>query len=360
MISDLTKKKRQQIKNLMDDFMSFQWDGVDAFEQYGAFILNDKKGSLKFYNGPSFSNEYSKPQFENNTGELMGVTFNRQTISFSIGIYWISIEDYRKLIYWLHPLKISSLIFGFEPKFQYNVKLSKIGDSTRWIVGKEDGEPRYYTELNLTFEVQGAQCAKGINSYEFESWNGSNGEWSTGIKVWIEDSETKEKKLNPDFIPSDLSTPLEIPLTFNLKDRENNKDINYHIELKAVDVVETEENELLLFSVDLCNLAHNQDLSLNINYHSEAGLIYLKYGNSPERLLSLLNTSDTGEKIIRDYKVNKFFLPGLFDYPTFNYEKFKLKLIIKKFSKKETKTLADDFFNKTQNNIICYPRTNLI
>jgi hypothetical protein len=33
----------------------------------------------------------------------------------------------------------------------------------------------YYTELSLTFEVQGDACAKGVNSYEF---------YSTIIKDW--------------------------------------------------------------------------------------------------------------------------------------------------------------------------------
>ena len=43
------------------------------------------------------------------------------------------------------------------------VKLSKIGDSTRYIVGRnENNEPCYYSELNLTFEVQGEACARAI------------------------------------------------------------------------------------------------------------------------------------------------------------------------------------------------------
>ena len=32
------------------------------FDAYGAFIINENKGSLKFYNGPQFSNQYGKTQ----------------------------------------------------------------------------------------------------------------------------------------------------------------------------------------------------------------------------------------------------------------------------------------------------------
>ena len=85
--SPKTIEMRRRIRTLQDEFMTFSWGGYDAFENFGAFIINDKKGSLKFYNGPDFSNEYSKPQFDASAGDLQGVSFNKQTISFTIGIY---------------------------------------------------------------------------------------------------------------------------------------------------------------------------------------------------------------------------------------------------------------------------------
>ena len=129
--SDATIQKRSLLKSLQDEFTTFSWGGYDAFDNFGAFIINEKKGSLKFYNGPGFSNEYTKPQFDTQGGFLQGVTFNKQTISFTIGVYWISIEDYRKLLYWLNPMKIDYLQFGFNKDYRYDVKLSKISDSTR-------------------------------------------------------------------------------------------------------------------------------------------------------------------------------------------------------------------------------------
>ena len=76
-ISEITRKKRNQIASLQDEFTTFSWGGVEAFENFGAFIINDKKGSLKFYNGASFSNEYATPQFDNVGGYLQGVNFKK-------------------------------------------------------------------------------------------------------------------------------------------------------------------------------------------------------------------------------------------------------------------------------------------
>ena len=81
----------------MDKFTTFNWRGYNAFDSFGAFIINGG-GDLKFYNGPNFKNEYTQPQFETSNGSLMGVTFEKQTISFKVGVYWISENDFRQFI----------------------------------------------------------------------------------------------------------------------------------------------------------------------------------------------------------------------------------------------------------------------
>ena len=404
-ISEKTKQKRQQIKSLQDESMTFSWGGYDAFENFGAFIINDKNGSLKFYNGPGFSNEYSKPQFDNSGGDLQGVNFNKQTISFTIGVYWFNIKQYRLMLNWLNPLEVDYLIFGFNPDYRYNVKLSKLGDSTKWIVGKEDGEPMYYTEIPLTFEVQGTPCAKGVNSYEFINWVCMN-----------LDTAEEDKKNNlvtslsnyssNDFIESDLPTPLDISLSFILQDTLNNgstsesnngstsesesnrgKNYIYHVELNAelhnnkiINGTPSDNYEsILLFSAEFQNLTimpiqdtetNSQNtltkpLSLNIRYNSEVGLLFLTYGDSNEKILSLLNLNDIGEKIINNYTVNKFSLPGRFAYPNFDTKKLQLKLSVWKYESATNKRFAVDgaFLNEItgkQPYIVCYPRTNIL
>ena len=58
----------------MDDFATFVWRGVKSFDTYGAFIINNKN-SLKFYNGSSFTNEYSKNKLSGNGSNLTGIYF---------------------------------------------------------------------------------------------------------------------------------------------------------------------------------------------------------------------------------------------------------------------------------------------
>ena len=404
-ISQKTKQKRQQIKSLQDEFMTFSWGGYDAFENFGAFIINDKNGSLKFYNGPGFSNEYSKPQFDNSGGDLQGVNFNKQTISFTIGVYWFNIKQYRLMLNWLNPLEVDYLIFGFNPNYRYNVKLSQLGDSTKWVVGKEDGEPMYYTEIPLTFEVQGTPCAKGVNSYEFIEWKYINSETAETDK---QNNLRTFLNNNKELLESDLPTPLDISLSFILKDEiddestsgsnsestsesNNKQDKNYiyHVELNAElhDNIITNDTpldnyeSLLLFSAEFQNLTImptttqntetssqnmlTKPLSLNIRYNSEVGLLFLTYGNSNEKILSLLNLNDTGEKIINNYTVNKFSLPGRFAYPDFDTKKLQLKLSVWKYESATNKRFAVDsaFLSEIigkQPYIVCYPRTNIL
>ena len=279
-ISNLTRQKRNQIKSLQDEFMTFAWGGVDAFENFGAFIINDKKGSLKFYNGPSFSNEYTKPQFDQAGGTLQGVTFSKQTISFTIGVYWISIEHYRKLINWLHPLKTDYLQFGFDKNFRYDVKLSKRADSTRWIVGKENGEPRYYTELQLTFDVQGTPCAKGMHSYEFVNPN------NTTSKMWSFTTDATTKKVSgvcqlnkntPEFVVSDLETPVQVHFALTL--HSDNLEINYFYDNSAMRVLGdfgTEENSETVILTSAFS-----DNSVAAEFTNEVLNLKSKINNSP-------------------------------------------------------------------------------
>lgn len=326
-INNMTEIRRAQLEKQLDNFATFKWGGTDMFKNFGVFIINDKKGSLKFYNGPSFSNEYSKPQFSSNSGDLIGVNFNRQTISFTVGVYWISAQDYRRLIACLDPLITDYIIFNFEPNYRYNVKLSKIGDSTRWIIGYENGEPRYYTELSLTFDLQGEQCAKGVYSYEMDWLQNSITDKGKTLR-----KEMKIKNTN-EFIYSDLDTPFEFSFPFNLisEEIENPIDtISLHIKY--------DNEEVLLFSIVLNNLNYkklkDEDYeTLNLRYDSATGLLFLKQADLSEQLISLLTTSDEGKRIVQEYTTNKFNIPGKFNFPNFDITKLSFILRYKRDDK---------------------------
>lgn len=386
--SNLTTKPRELLKKQMDDFATFVWRGVKSFDTYGAFIINNKN-SLKFYNGPSFTNEYSKPKFSSTGGNLTGISFSTQTISFQVGAYWLTEAEYREFINWLNPYEISYLGFDFEDKYDYLVKLSKIGDSTRYIVGRnENNEPCYYTELNLTFEVQGEACARARYGYEFK------------IDSSV-DNKTKQLTINSgitDYIVSDLNFPFVLNTSFIPDKTENNISIQVQLieygwdeqknqktnervatsnlfnitfqdfeKVKKWTVADKEgnmvfadvEKEKIQSTYGLNNFEVPADENigrptLNIRYDSESGLLFLKVGESTEKILSLVN-SINGIKIVNNFHTSKCKLPGRFMKPNVvntKYGEYAIEVRI---------TDAEFPINNNEAvNISAYARTNLI
>lgn len=373
--SNLTVKPRELLKKQMDDFATFVWRGVKSFDKYGAFIINNKN-SLKFYNGPSFTNEYSKPKFSSTGSNLTGISFSTQTISFQVGAYWLTEAEYREFINWLNPYEISYLGFDFEDKYDYLVKLSKIGDSTRYVVGRnENNEPCYYTELNLTFEVQGEACARARYGYEFD------------ITQKQDDLNTLQAKIKnniPEYITSDLNFPFVLDTSLIATINSSPKIQVTLIEMNA----DNNKNETALFSVNFQNLDQisswtnnnnfiQQDeiqqtyfadsdttvdqpedtqvgqIALNIRYDSESSLLFLRVGEQTEQIISLV--SYHGKKIIKDFQSFKCKLPGRFSTSS---------LIEDKYSKYTIEIKIIDATFPTNNNdavhITAYARTNLI
>ena len=354
--SNRTIAERNKFAGL-DDFATFSWANVNnMFAEFGAFIINEKKGSLKMYNGASFSNNYTKQQYQDGYTNLSGVSFNTQQITFTIGVYWISIEDYRVLMNLLHPYSVDMLSFSFEPKYGYECKLSTIKDSTRYILGKEvsqtstssdnlkfsrlnggDGDGyRYYTELTLTFDVIGKQCAKQISPYLIEEWSpitypAGESDYKQGketVNQYITNQETGKSYwswLNA--WPSDLDFPVTINLSefvpVNLVPVEGTTD--YIHELRGIAYIKDSNNNTIgepitLFDLSFKNLKianPSTDTSANyiaFTYDSEQGLIYWKTGNKAQ-ILSLLSINAEGKRFIESMEVNRFFWPGRLDYP---------------------------------------------
>lgn len=368
-----TATPRELLKNQMDDFATFVWRGVKSFEQYGAFIINNKN-SLKFYNGPNFTNEYSKPKFSLTGGNLTGISFSTQTISFQVGAYWLTESEYREFINWLNPFEISYLGFDFEDKYDYLVKLSKIGDSTRYIVGyNENNLPCYYTELTLTFEVQGEACARARYGYEFNV-TGSNNIRNLSINANI-----------PEYVTSDLN----FPFVLNVSCIPSGNTSNMSVEAALIegDETTTPKTSLPLFSINFQNLSDvkkwtNSDGSfieyteigntyhlttltnpddenigrptLNIRYDSESGLLFLKVGEDTEKILSLVNSVD-GVKIVNNFYTSKCKLPGRFMKPKVEETKYSEYSIQITITNAEFPVNGDEAVS-----ISAYARTNVI
>ena len=455
-LTDTTIAKRAHLAAVMDKFTTFNWRGYNAFDSFGAFIINGG-GDLKFYNGPNFKNEYTQPQFETSNGSLMGVTFEKQTISFKVGMYWISEDDFRQFINWLNPYEINTLSFDFEPNFLYTVKLANRQDSPRYILGYEgrvrngsvnstpsysseitadvDSRPMYYSEMTLTFELQGTPCARAVRPYEW-----SPGTQNSGYTWGFDSSKNCYRSSivnNSDYIKSDLQTPLNAVFSFNLQTNQSvitalnlTLNLSAHYNVKTANNVE-QNYSTNLFNIELTNLnianliaaytanpyilsgdkkigtqigranaywqnklqkraeekllkssdiyeaqkqgvreqltpmvspLDNTPNTLNIRYDSESGLVFLQYGSSVEKLLNLLNSSTSGDRIVNSYNVKKFYIPGMFDNPAFDISNFHLELTFTATDAAGSNITMTNFFNTatTDSYIESYARTNVI
>lgn len=416
-----TKSKRAALEARLDQYCRFHWRNTDAFKEFGAFIIN--KNDLKFYNGATYTNNYTKPQFESAAGTLTGVTFSTAKITFSIGVYWFSEEQYRKLIYWLHPYEISNLAFDYDPLHVYLVKLASIGDSnTRSVVGYEttkDGktEPRYYTELKLTFDIQGESCA-----YNSEHYIPEQEEVIQNNQSLIFNTHLLKNSATP---LSDLPTTLTSFITLNLNTQRPydglrlqyiaeyrpdttviDSQLLFDVELKnllwlseggqftIIPVGQTisattaklqsaltgnnftNENELIVSNdnafVITTGLSNSMTIAkeykkliannvyIGLKYDSNSGLLYILDGSEDGvfRPITLQTTTNSGERIVDNLSVNKFAIPGLFDWSDFDLTKVNFKLIVSGIG---NQVITDNTIIDTNNcDIICRGRTNLI
>lgn len=295
----ITNDLWEQVKPQLDKYATFCWND-ESMTDYHMFIINEKKGSLKFYNGPSFSNSYTNPQFSSAAGQLTGVTFSTQQISFTVAVYAVTEAEYRHIIYKFHPYTIANLSFDFQPKWRYIVKLSKIGDSTRYHVGKNStGEDLYYTELSLTFELQGDAVAQSVSEVDYELQEGAYDGTSQTAQVYF------RKTINQvvTYGSSDLDTPFI--LTFRLTPQQPVDGGANTITCKLVN----KQHELTLFNLQLANLTYNT--SYIFEYNSQTGDLCIVNGDE-RKVLTLLTTYTTGKRIVGALTSVRGMLPGTF------------------------------------------------
>ena len=340
-INNSISARRAALANRLDKFCTLSWNGVDAWEQFGCFIINEKN-SLKFYNGPSFSNSYTSPMFTDEAGALTGLKFSTQSISFTVGVYWITEDDYRKFIHWLNPYAVGALAFSFEPYWTYNVKLSGMKDSTRYPIGKdENGKDTYYTEMSLTFEIQGQPCAIRSTPY-----------------VWQVTSSTANRislTLNPQYdgvegtgnVDSDLPTGFEIKMPIHLNVIKSDT-LTTSIKRKLMELNKTDPDaslDLILkckvdaeTSYELLNLrlfhlsymienANATEFNFDISYDSVNGLCQLTVGDTT-KLLTRIESLSNGERLVKSMNCAQFQFPGKFDQPDFDRNKIDLELVM--------------------------------
>lgn len=332
---------KQRISAALDDFTTFTWNNIDMYKEYGAFIVS--KNDLQFYNGPSFKNTYNEPQFDRAAKQLSGISFETQELSLTVGVYGFTIDVYRRLLRLFDAYSIGNLSFSFDKEHFYIVKVSNLKDSTRYVLPTQlNGQYTYYTELSITFEIQGEACAWNISPFQYKP-----------IKTTTTISLTNAT--------SDLDVPfvldLTIPLTRETIATENsitgnpdkdlqggaaelpangvlyNKPGRMHIVVNAVYNKGTADAEDLqtfeLFAADFVNLSFNDETpnKIHIRYVSDSASVLYKLTQDEYRLLTLTEiNSNNGGYITEGLTSFRFAFPGNFSTAGFEYDLTKWKI----------------------------------
>lgn len=334
-----TLNKRSVMKAGMDNFATFSWRGIKSWEIFGAFIIAEKPGDLRFYNGSGFSNEYTNPMFDSHKGHLVGVSFQQQKIQFKIGMYWFNTEEYRKFLNWLDPYTVDYLTFDFDTEYSYLVKLSSISDSPKYIVGKEtfyvNDEPKevieYYTELTLNWDVQGDPIARATLADQWTYNEGLNG-YITSKASDLDRPLVIDFNYEPNL---DLDTnAVECLASYTI----NNSTITttlFKIIFNSSALVESgnqeefqnNNNESLseVTNIDETDINSNiSDYIIHLRYDSETGLLFKSDLNETWNLLSLATATTKGINLVSSIISNKFYIPGSLESEDFNIENFKI------------------------------------
>ena len=332
------EKQKEYLNKKLDKYAKFYWRGEDMWETYSTFITNNGS-ALKFVNGPSFSNEYSSPQYDHAMGNLTGVKFSRMQVSFTICTYGVTAAQYRSLIAALGPYEIEYLAFDYDDKLCYLAKTTGMKEATKIIVGVDsNGNDLYMVENNVTFEVQGEQCALAQRQY-----------------VWapeVEDEQGHTIPITPTTninIDNNIVTVTNTLLTKANVDstmlQQSEKPYGVVGEIRITPMFNDQEAQLDLYITDdsdisairnatlLCHIAFNKitynwqntevdnnadpeqnpqptsfesiDNSFSIKYDSASGLIFMQYGESDYKILDLLLTNTYGEYIIKNMSTTK-------------------------------------------------------
>ena len=323
---------KQRISAALDDFTTFTWNNIDMYKEYGAFIVS--KNDLQFYNGPKFSNTYNEPQFDRAAKQLSGISFETQELSLTIGVYGFTIDVYRRLLRLFDAYSVGNLSFSFDKEHFYIVKVSSLKDSTRYVLPtKLNGQYAYYTELDITFEIQGEACAWNVNPFKCKT--------------------PSDTTLSLKEATSDLDVPFVLDLTIPLisvtmanensstgnpdKDLKDdaaelpadgvlyNKPGRMHIIVNAVYNEGAEDEQTFeLFAADFINLSFNDGTTPNkihIRYVSDSASVLYKLTQDEYRLLTLTEiNSNNGGYITEGLAAFRFAFPGNFSTAGFEYD----------------------------------------
>ena len=309
-----------RIGRSLDKFAKFSWRGEDMWDTYHTFITSNGS-DLKFVNGPSYSNEYSSPQYDHAAGNLTGVKFSRMQLTFSICTYGVTAKQYRQLIAALGPYEIDYLALAYDSTWCYLAKTTGLKEGIKTIVGTKNGESVYMVENTVTFEIQGEQCAIAQYQYVWKPVQLSN-----PLPDPLPTNYALNLPSNNTDYPAESELPFGVVSTISVQCINTNTNVDGTARLYIGPKVD-EQHPFNLNNFDMiCEVKFNtqslnwqntentnnndptfnpQDRTLSIKYDSASGLVFLAYGETDYKILNLLSTNTYGDLLVKDIQSKK-------------------------------------------------------
>ena len=115
-------------------------------------FIENSGNELSFFNTPDFSNEFVSPQFGERTYYL-GNTKTNRIFSLKVQLDKITLKEYKEFLRWLDLDSKGLLIFDYNEKFGYDVKVNAISNSEFHVIPdcEEEEEEKYYIDLTIEF-----------------------------------------------------------------------------------------------------------------------------------------------------------------------------------------------------------------
>ena len=150
----------------MQEYIYFTFDGISS-SKYNLVVQNTGE-DLIYPSQPGFENQIIAPIYQGAT-YLAGVNKKERVFNFNCWVDSLALDVLREMLTWLSVNKVGTLSLGYNPNFQYQVKINSIADFKHMAINGEDGTVNY--EFQISFVTIGSPASESVITYKVTERN---------------------------------------------------------------------------------------------------------------------------------------------------------------------------------------------
>ena len=233
----------------MANYTDFKYKNTWLSSYNNAFIINSGD-DLKFFNQSNFNQDFTTPQFGNQS-YFLGTTMENREFNFNITLPEITLSEYKEFLSWLDPRDEGILVFDYNQNYGYEVKVNSIGEGTFYVVPNCPEENKYNIEIQVGFITKNDWAAKNLNEnnsdFKFLPIEDSGNPNSTDPLIYYESILNTREIFRIDYITDEYGL-------YEYHTFTNNLSVDNYFELKlicssTVFIADGEGNNIISFEV---------------------------------------------------------------------------------------------------------------